>query len=467
MTDFLDIAVVRIQRWLSRAPHLRGRRGASTLIRKATAAGEVAPLLVGWEEVAERCTEAGQIDGVIPLRLNTDDEERIAQLEKQLVAHLRALMPAASFESKRRSGTSWLDAQLRTPVRTEWPAPTAEWPLGKRCDWCAEWSANEQVPVGSDGKKALCIDCRQRTAHAGYATSGHADLQPGTERDLLDRWTERFPDRPMRVPDDFPELARLGETDDATHLATIHADGNAIGQFRYETHRALRKDARLDFDLPGAIQHATWSALLDGLQAATDPDADILPVIAHLVGGDDVLLSLPAHRAWTFVVELQRGFSNYLTESLTAAGLTKVPAPSISAAIAFHHYTHPLSANADLADELLSAAKKEHFGSAPALAWHDRTHEGPQPSGRPSIRLDQVGAHWAELNALAGLPQSTRKNLAAIARTEDGQRLADQIKRLGLTEVVHRQVTDLLNRENPLNLANELGMVRWWRGDAR
>ncbi len=45
MTIFLDVAVVQIQSWLARTPHLRGRRGASRMIREATMAEAVDKML--------------------------------------------------------------------------------------------------------------------------------------------------------------------------------------------------------------------------------------------------------------------------------------------------------------------------------------------------------------------------------------------------------------------------------------
>ena len=73
MTIFLDVAVVQIQSWLARTPHLRGRRGASRMIREATMAEAVDEMLTKFTDKARRNTAYGDIDGVIALEILRDD----------------------------------------------------------------------------------------------------------------------------------------------------------------------------------------------------------------------------------------------------------------------------------------------------------------------------------------------------------------------------------------------------------
>jgi hypothetical protein len=458
MTGYLDIAVVRIQLWLSRADSLRGRRGASAMIREATGRENVANLLTGWENVATRCEEAGHIDGVIPLQLHTDDPGEIARIERYLTRELREKLPAASFRSSRREGETWLAAQDGEGRERDWPAPTAEWPPGRRCEWCRNWPVGQNLRLPGGDEKGLCVDCLLRHPQAGYQSGGRDELLPGTELDLLTRWGDRFEDRAMRVPVTFEDLARLGEVNDNTHLATIHADGNNIGELGKEIHKQRNKGRGTEFDLPKEISDATWNGLLDGLKRVTDDAAEVLPAIAHLVGGDDVLITLPAHRAWMFCGVFQRSFTEGLRKRLGATGLRLTEAPSTSVGIVFHHFQRPLSQAADLAQQLLDQAKWDHQGKTAALAWLDTTHDGPQPlPDRPSLVLDELDKMWDRLDELTEYSASRRANLAGLTRIGDPDRLKAHARRLGLDDIVGRFAGQ------PLDLGNALGMVRWWR----
>lgn len=466
MSTYLDVAVVRIQSWLTRAPHLRGRRGASTMIRRATDPEAITALLSRWQDVVQRCEEAGHIDGVVPLRLHTDDPATVRCVEQHIVRHLRAHLPAAPVRTSYWRGSSWLDAHdVDSPDEEhDWPPAVAEWPPAKQCDWCRTWPASVKRVVGANEdrqEKALCTDCLAREKCAGYATSSTEALAPGTERDLLERWEKRWPQRPATVPDNSGELAKLGEQHDNTHLATIYADGNAIGQFGKQLRAAQRTSRGRGFELPAAIEHATWEALLEAIESTTDNEATVLPITAHFVGGDDVLISIPAHRAWTFARTMQEKFTRVLADSLEESGLGKITAPTVSTAVVFHHHASPLATAVDLADELLQNAKKEHRGRAAALAWQDITHDGPQPLSRPSLRLDALTEAWTDLHALAELGGSARANLAALARSGDRNALQEHAERLQLDGLVQRFT------ENTVAIGDALGMVRWWRTEQR
>ncbi|MGJ7908501.1 Cas10/Cmr2 second palm domain-containing protein [Actinopolyspora sp. H202] len=462
MSLYLDIGVVRIQSWLSRAPHLRGRRGASAMIREATKPAKIDELLTGWQDIVERCTEAGDVDGVVPLVMHSEAPEAVSRVEDHVTTHLRSLLPGASLRTELRAGKYWLEAQ-NGPVRAEreWPAVVAEWPPGKQCDWCRTWPASRQRMVGAKEKrelKSLCPDCLLREEHAGYSTSRRQEMAPGTERDLLKGWEDRPPQRPMAVPDTSQVLAELGERRDNTHLATVYADGNAIGGLGDEVREAQDRGRGTTFKLPASIEHATWSALLDAVETITDDDATMLPVIAHLIGGDDVLVSVPAHRAWAFAHTLQTRFSEYLGARLAEADLAGITTPTISTGVVFHHHKSPLSSAIDLAEEHLKRAKKEHRGLTAALAWQDVTHDGPLPvHDRPSVSVEDLAASWPELSRLADCGGSARANLAALARDGGHAELMRHAERIGLDELVRRLI------DGPVSLEHAVGMTRWWR----
>lgn len=254
MNTYLDVAVIRIQSWLTRVPHLRGRRGASAMIRRATDPETIDSLLAGKQHLAQRCAEAGHIDGVVPLQLHSDDAETTAWAEQHVIRHLRELLPGASLHTSLRRGTDRQQSQHSgTTVRErEWPPVVSEWPPGKQCDWCHVWPACQHRETGSGADKkweALCPDCLGRDDNAGYATSSKQDLVPGTEHELLERWEKQDFGTPAKVPDKFPELVTFGPPEDNTHLATVYADGNAISLFGRQLRATPTRKGEAGFDM--------------------------------------------------------------------------------------------------------------------------------------------------------------------------------------------------------------------------
>ncbi|ASU77599.1 hypothetical protein CDG81_03925 [Actinopolyspora erythraea] len=461
MSDYLDVAVVRIQSWLSRVPDLRGRRGASAMIRRATEPVAIDSLLTGWQDHAERCTEAGHVDGVVPLLLHAEDEETQRRVERLVVGHLREWLPGASLRSTLRRGEDWLAAHDGAPAcwERDWPAAVSEWPLGKECDWCQTWPANGHRWTGAQEnpkREELCPDCLLRYEH-GKPRGDQKEPAPGTERELLERWEKQY-NTAARVPNKFPDLVEeFGERGDNTHLATVYADGDAISRFGKELHKQRSRGRGDEFDMAKAIDEATWTALLKGIEAVKDPETETLPIVAHLVGGDDVLVSLPAHRAWLFALQMQRKFYESLRESLKTAGLGTIKAPTQSVGMVFHHHSSPLATASDLAEELLKETKREHRSSSASLAWQDITHDGPHPVGRGGITPETLERCWGDLTKLSRLGGSALANLAKLARSNDQQRLRQQAERLGREELVARFSSETIR------LADAVGMVRWWK----
>lgn len=443
MNSYLDVGVSQIQSWLARTPRLRGRRGASTMIRKATSGDTVRSLVNSLGGLAEINSEQGPIDGVISLRLHSTGTEERKRVEAAVLAHLRSSLPAAMLEVARFEGPDYHSAKTDA-TRTQWPARVHEYPLARPCDWCHS-SPGSEDSVAQDGEhETLCIDCSLRSREAGRATD--PGKMPGPERDLLDRLhTNRT------VPDKFPDLAEigLGGSGDRTHVATVFADGNQLGRF-IATLREERPEELAT--IPKAISEATWSAVVAGLTAIDHEDGP-LPVIAHLVGGDDILLTVPAHGAWKFVTEMTSAFHDAL-EGLGEE--TRSPSPTLSAGAVIHHHSYPLAATIDLATELLRQAKGEHVGRA-AMRWHSITHDGPRTTGRPAVLIEALRDNEANLKQLAAVPASQRQQLAWFTRTDDPG-LDKHVKRLGLTEFV----APFTKPGSAISLRDALDMVRWW-----
>lgn len=430
MTDYLDIGVVRIQSYLTRAPSLKGRRGASTMVSEATRRLREHP-----PQGTVVNPDAGEIDGVVSLQLIDATVDRAAAAD--VLTALRRALPAAELTAALWCGDTYPNARAGTPRWSQdWLPAVPEWPLAKSCDWCRNWPASGTVVQVGGARAQYCSDCRQRHDRAGAATDERPGRQPGPEQELL----ARLPG--ARLPDDFAALAALahGPQDDDTHVVTVYADGNSVGEFMKANGYAPA--------LARTIDDATWAALTETMQTLRIDE--LLPVIPHLIGGDDVLVSLPAHLAWPAVRAL-------LTRFGAAPAFRKwSSAPTLSAGVVVHHHSEPLSDVIDLAAALLHTAKRHHPGQ-PTIAWHSITHDGAIPGDRAPLRLDTLNRSWPALTGLAAQPPAARQQLARLLRDGHGGQLAAHIRRLGMDTVVGPFGPD------STELADALGMVRWWQ----
>lgn len=451
MKHYLDIGVVQIQHWLARTQKLRGRRGASSMIRAATHLDTVAALLDRYDGAVEPNSETGPVDGVIHLRVITTDQDVVATVERDLLGHLRRKLPMAALRAVETRGPSY--AERDNPVSRDWVAPVHEWSLARPCEWCRSSPGHQAVThdtqttteTNSGTTVVLCVDCLERHRNAGTA---RGRVMSAPERDLLTLVGDGRP-----VPDDNDELAALGlgGPDDDTHLATVYADGNALGHFIREVQR--RRPTAMD-TLPSKIDTATWSAVRAGL-AMIDDGGPTLPIIAHLVGGDDILVTVPAHGAWDFADAMMSAFADALHGAVPEVR----DSPTLSSAVVVHHHSYPLSATIDLAGDLLRTAKKAFPGTA-ALAWQSITHDGPTTSGRAPIPHARLRAHHGQLTALAALPASQRQQLARLGREGLWMDLDRQVDRLGLSDVT---APFRRSEDDTILLQDAVDMVRWWR----
>lgn len=443
MNHYLDIGVVQIQHWLGRTQRLRGRRGASAMIRSATHPATVAALLTRHDGAVQVNTETGPIDGVIHLQVLTTDTDEATAIERDLLVHLRRSLPMAALRVVENHSSTY--AERGDGVSRDWLAPVHEWPLARPCEWCRSSPGHQSVRQDEKTVAVLCVDCLERHGNAGTAKGR---VVSAAEADLLKRVGDQRP-----VPDELGDLAGLGlgAPDDDTHLATVYADGNALGRFVREVQRHHPEAMAT---LPDTIHKATWAAVEAGL-AEIDDGGPILPIVAHLVGGDDILVTVPAHGAWDFADAMMSTFADALHDAVPGMNFS----PTLSAAVVVHHHTYPLSASIDLAGDLLRTAKTAYPGIA-ALAWQSITHHGPALTGRAAMPHTRLRANHHHLAALAGLPAAQRQQLARLGREGVRSDLDRQVDRLGLDDVTKPfRSTD----SDTIPLADALDLVRWWR----
>jgi hypothetical protein len=471
MPQYLDVAVVGIQRYLGRTPDLKGRRGASAWLSEATDRDRLRGWVAKQHALAdvgvEVNPEAGEADGVVPLRMPTGiDARAIAEVvigemcDRLPGLELRAVWGTGPFYVE--AYRAWMAAPRPDATLVHLP-PIGDFPPLESCGQCRVDPALKMTYI-HENRRWLCADCLARYDEL-YRWPGLGDdaVPVAAERALLDRLGR---DRSHAVSD-FAQLAALGGEDgNRNHLATVFADGNAIGTLFGQV--IADGDPAAKQAVSQAVSQATRDALTAAAAAVLAGDqTGKVPVIPHVVGGDDLLVSVVADRAWRFVTEYLREFSRRLAgDDRIRLFLDPVGgAPGASAGVVFAHSAFPFPRAVELAEQALRAAKHAHAGRASAVTWLDVTREGEQPPpDRMAWTLDDLDGAAPALADLRAVPPAGRAVLERLIDPEDAElsaaRLREHARRLGRDRVLD----PFLGADGaPTRLADALALVRWWR----
>lgn len=466
-TTYLDVSVVRVQPYLARTAQLRLRRGASTMIVEATenqrwAEPQSRGLAPGWT----LNPEAGDLSGVVALQW-TGTEPPDVNVAARVVAHaLRDALPQAHLRAVERQGPSYAQA-YSAPDRVilDSPPPAPEIVLAARCDWCnsAPALANPVRDERSGRDRHVCDDCRRRKKAAG-STTGHDSRQPATEARLLSCLTDITGETRWRCPDDFAELAASTDSP-GNHVATVFADGNRVGAFLDE---AATQNVRKD-QIVSAIDEASSRAVARAAMHTLPRKDGLVPCTVHVLGGDDILVSVPADSGWSFTADLPARFSDELqrqTEGNDGAWGEVSTMPTISVGLVFHHHSAPFADVVHLAEQQLKAAKRAVEGREASVAFLDLTADGMAvPHDRPASTLTELQDLSADLRSIAALPQSARQ--VYLQRCDEGtDHVRQQVTDNDRTVPGHRAIADRIAGldadDVPGRVRTLVDMARWW-----
>lgn len=460
LRTFVDVSVVRVQGYLARTGDLRGFRGASRLVSSATSHEH-------WEQRLPPNTkinpEAGDIDGVLSIEVTADPDETdtcTTQLAIELVSELRALLPAAYLTAVRGDGTDYVHAyqQMKTRRSTgdllrDSPPPANEVVLAKPCDRCLAWPATDRIATHSDNAtvdadKQGCVDCLQRYRDG---TKGHdADWRPIAETRLLSALRPRQPERIRGFADDYGMLAT------GDHLALIYADGNRVGDF-IDTAARLPAGGIDTSRLAPMIQNATVEALAEAIATISSPLPESVPVLPHILGGDDVILTVRAEHAWAITLTLLDRFAQLMAAQTRGLGRSpQLPALSMSAGLVFFHRKNPFVDVVDAARRELDHAKEGVRGQIGSVAHLDIPSDGDRhPEYRPVWILTDLLDRRARLSEVATLPSAHRSTLLTLLRNGRDEEARRRIQRQD-----SRTLTDL--EAAGLTIRDQLDLARWW-----
>lgn len=207
----------------------------------------------------------------------------------------------------------------------------------------------------------------------------------------------------LKQAEDFQKLARLGDLPDDearrtstdNHIATIFADGNGLGAlFEHLQDEAIASgDTGQLLAVSKRIKQATEAGLMAAIEATRIPDRDggVMAAVPHILGGDDVLVSVPATRVWPFL----RAFMTAMQQQLREDSYEEARSVSFSAGVVISHQAFPIGDQVELAERLLRKAKQEIDGQGWSFAWQDVTNEGTRLAERVLVMED-----WERYDAI-------------------------------------------------------------------
>lgn len=440
MTTYVGIAAVRIQPWLMRtAGKLAYLRGASQALSVETSAEHICSWLrqTGHGTEVKCAQEAGDVDGVVVLC--SPHRQAAHNAGRDLVRFLRGRLPAVEFEMWIQDAGDYLSAYsqhelaggnqlVSLPVLTE---------LGflRSCEFCRAEPATTTCPDGPAERRPTGADCLVRHRHQQQTRERERanPSQPRSwSRDIPGEWPENFNVLAARgglLPRTGTQS--VGRKDSRSHLATIAADGNQIGQLFTRIARHGGGLPRLRQDAVATLDECTRDAVIQAAQQFGP--AEIKVVIPHYVGGDDVLLSVPAAAAWQFAIVLGETFERELKHRLQQclSSYPNPPAPQtperelwdamdavgLGIGIAFAPRAYPIAGTADLAHRALHAAKRATKGQESAIGWVDLTYSNKDIH---TIEVYQARKDLEPGNRpqVFGLSPNARATLASFCTTE-------------------------------------------------
>lgn len=486
---FVDIGVKQIQGYLARSRHLWGRRGASEELVVRTSREQLSAIIdrhsgVGFNPGAPR------VDSVVNLEGPPTETRECAH---DIARVLKETMPEITFEITVHDVDSyaltWLPAYSAAEKWSHLPSLN-DYPPARLCEECGSSPATSAKDVRGE-RLYLCQDCAMRipapgrrdavvkvlhvaassddpdktTAESALIDVGHEGRDLGSSHfapevkllGLLNRQRRQLDPQAGLLTGvaDFTELARQDShstrprTVTDNHLALVFADANGLGGLFTQ----LRRDAAQEIpavDAEGGVgeSHArvlqlsewvkevTWQSLLAATAYVTLPDDLTCPVVPHVVGGDDVTLSIAATRAWPFVEHFLQVAEQRFGDPPPGLRplLTGTAQPSMSAGVVICRARFPFGSQVELADQAMVAAKKAVRGTCASVSWLDVTYEGEQlVDDRQPVTLSELVRRRPMLERVFSLPGATRDSLRRAVAESD-----EELALLQLALLAHR-----------------------------
>lgn len=370
--------------------------------------------------------------------------------EVQVVYGLAPLEDEASYQESVRMAHFQLRCQreFATCHRS-----TSLLPTMMECQSASHLPAAHIVDRGTDGT-AMLSEASYRKDRQGRETQRHG-LWDGWMRHLKDTgpWPEEREWNKLRCE----SITEIGDRSSRhNYIGVVYADGNAMGKVvqALDQPETFRQFSRIVDD---SIREACFTTLskisqpeIDKVQKSLEQNRRFEPLAADilLLGGDDLLVALPADRALDFALQVTEAFERltqekidalqdntaarqFFRDQLGARGFT------ISCGVAIAKSNYPFYLSLDLAEQLLKNAKRQDSRSS-------------QPEEQGTARIDFHVVAGANSHALKQVREDTYQILTDAPRT---------LRPLSCSQLkaLYTSVQELRNVGFPRSKLHELG----------
>jgi CRISPR-associated protein Cmr2 len=289
-----------------------------------------AMITVVWQPIT-----VDEARGVLPEMLR---EEALASLARQLSPAHQARFQGSTGLTQVQRLMRRQTLALRRRKQAKMYVPHFESnPFARLCNSCGRRPATSyfRYEAGEAGRY-LCAVCGQNGRRGSSKDKG---------KGFKTHWHRRFQEQTGIDPGGLPgDLADIGAVS-RRYIGFVYTDGNSIGRL-LEKVSSLRAFSQLSQQLLQSTEAAVFSAL----QSYLYDGEKMLPFEIITIGGDDVLLIVPAHTALPVARHICAGFSERM---VGIAG-----PPTMSAGVVLAQESNPIYFLSDLADKLLKSAKR-------------------------------------------------------------------------------------------------------------
>lgn len=242
------------------------------------------------------------------------------------------------------------------------------------CSSCGALYAEEPRPDPDDPANAqdlycrVCLekrdeDHRVKKSIPGIIRSireqhGQTETLWGHILDVLTKQGYNLPDNPQR-PNDFNEFRAFSQGKE--YLGLIYADANGMGR-KMEKLPILQQVHDFAEAVDNAVFEAMGYAIKEHLPTQRvkrgQKEVTMFPFDILLVGGDDIVIVVPAHKALQVAHTLAEQFEKLAREKLEKCQIKLNEPCSLSVGVVLAPIKYPFHLQRELADEALKAAKK-------------------------------------------------------------------------------------------------------------
>lgn len=287
-------------------------------------------------------------------------------------------------------------------------------PFAQVCGSCQLRPASQTIHLAEEMERGdlVCDVCAQKWEKGSRGEGRNYWLRK------LNRFLQYDLSR-LEYPEDIEKLT------DEKPVALIYADGDSIGQ-RLQSFTTLKQYETFSLALIEATQSAVAQVILD-LFKTKDQERNVCNWEIITIGGDDVLILVPASDALEFSIELSRAFTREMSRNAKYADVR------MSVGFSVGKVKTPIRLLYEAARSALKNAKRRAKKVDEAcLDWHNIIKEG-----LPSIGVStHQTTHFSEFELMTGKPYTLRDAVKLQAST-------NELRRAGLRSQLYNISSEL------------------------